>query len=238
MIHQLAHPNLIVVHYRPYQGGKFFINCLAHHRAVMPQLDTGRYLPGRDFKLQQIHNSLPPPEHLRKWEKFELGCRSFWGGRLTEILQRTQRPNAVSTELLSQYHCFIVNHMTNPERLDLIDQNLPGVKHLVLVNADEFCKMAISTKAPMDYDHKLSSGSFDRHMFTNRNAFFLDVDSAYSDPAQLIVQLHQCLSWLDLDTELDSSLHDFVKQYFLLHQSQQAHHLSQSHNRFLSTAVQ
>ncbi len=238
MIHQLAHPNLIVVHYRPYQGGKFFINCLAHHRAVMPQLDTGRYLPGRDFKLQQIHNSLPPPEHLRKWEKFELGCRSFWGGRLTEMLQRTQQPNAVSTELLSQYHCFIINHMNNPERFDLIDQNLPGVKHLVLVNADEFCKMAISTKAPMDYDHKLSSGSFDRHMFTNRNAFFLDVDSAYSDPAQLMAQLHQCLSWMDLDTELDSSLHDFVRQYFLLHQSQQAHHLSQSHSRFLSTAVQ
>jgi hypothetical protein len=204
----------------------------------MPQLDTGRYLPGRDFKLQQIHNSLPPPEHLRKWEKFELGCRSFWGGRLTEMLQRTQQPNAVSTELLSQYHCFIINHMNNPERFDLIDQNLPGVKHLVLVNADEFCKMAISTKAPMDYDHKLSSGSFDRHMFTNRTAFFLDVDSAYSDPAQLMAQLHQCLSWMDLDTELDSSLHDFVRQYFLLHQSQQAHHLSQSHSRFLSTAVQ
>ena len=128
--------------------------------------------------------------------------------------------------------------MYNPERLDVIDQNLPGVKHLVLVNADEFCKMAISTKAPMDYDHKLSSGSFDRHMFTNRNAFFLDVDSAYSDPAQLMAQLHQCLSWLDLDTELDPSLHDFVRQYFSLHRSQQAHHLSQSHNRFLSTAVQ
>jgi hypothetical protein len=238
VIHQLAHPNLIVVHYRPYQGGKFFINCLAHHRAVMPQLDTSRYLPGRDFKLQQIHNSLPPPEHLREWEKFELGCRSFWGGMLTEMLQRTRQPNAVSTELLGQYHCFIINHMTNPERLDLIDQSLPGARHLVLVNADEFCKMSISTKAPLDYDLKLSAGSFDRHMFANRNAFFLDVDSAYADSAQLIVQLHQCLTWMNLDTELDPSLHSFVKQYFSLHQRQQEHHLSQSHSRSLLTDVQ
>ena len=200
----------------------------------MPQLDTGRYLPDHNFKLQQIHNSLPPHEHLRKWEKFELGCRSFWGGMLTDNTSIL----LPSTELLSQYHCFIINHMTNPERLDLIDQNLPGAKHLVLVNADEFCRMSISTKAPLDYDHTLSLGSFDRHMFTNRNAFFLDVDSAYADPAQLITQLHQCLKWLGLDTDLDPSLHNFVKQYFSLHQSQQAHHLSQSHSRFLLADVQ
>lgn len=233
MIHQLAHPNLIIVHYRPYQGGKFFINCLAHHLAVMPQLDTSLYVPGNDFKIQQIHNSLPPPEHLRKWEKFELGCRSFWGGTLTELLGRTQQPNAVSTELLSQYRCFIVNHMTNPERLDTIDQALPRARHIVLVNADEFCKISIDIKAPPDYDLNLSKGSFAKHMFTNRDAFFLDVDLAYSESTQLIVQLHRCLAWLDLDTELDPALPSFIKQYFLLHQTQQADRPLQFHNRFL-----
>jgi hypothetical protein len=238
VIHQLAHPNLIVVHYRPYQGGKFFINCLAHHRAVMPQLDTSRYLPGRNFKLQQIHNSLPPLEHLRKWEKFELGCRFFWGSMLTGLLQQAAQPNAVSTELLRQYHCFIINHITNPERLDAIDHALPKARHIVLINADEFCKMSIDKKAPLDYDFKLSDGSFARHMFTNRDAFFLDVDSVYSDLTQLTTQLHQCLTWLGLDTELDLSLHSFVRQYFSLHRTQQADHLLQSHSRFLSTAVQ
>jgi hypothetical protein len=217
MLAQLAHPNLIVVHYRPYQGGKFFINCLAHHYKVMPQLDTSCYLSGQDFKIQQIHNSLPPPEHLRKWEKFELGCRSFWGGKLTELLQRTQQPNSVSTELLSQYRCFIINHMTNPERLDLIDLNLPMARHIVLTNADEFCKTSIEKKAPLDYDPKLSTGSFERHMFTNRNAFFLDVDSAYSNSTQLITQLHRCLIWLGLDTELDPTVSQFIDQYRWLH---------------------
>jgi hypothetical protein len=238
VIHQLAHPNLIVVHYRPYQGGKFFINCLAHHRAVMPQLDTSMYVPGQDFKIQQIHNSLPPPEHLRKWAKFELGCRSFWGSMLTGLLQRTHHPNTVSIELLSQYCCFVVNHLTNPERLDAIDQALPVARHIVLVDADEFCKMSIEKKAPLDYDLALSNGSFTRHMFKNRDAFFLDVDSAYSDLTQLTTQLHRCLTWLGLDTKLDPALHSFVKQYFSLHQSQQATHLSQFHSRFLSTDVQ
>lgn len=233
MIHQLAHPNLIVVHYRPYQGGKFFINCLAHHRAVMPQLDTRLYVPGNDFKIQQIHNSLPPQDHLRKWVRFELGCRAFWGDMLTGLLQQAAQPNDVAVELLSQYHCFIINHITNPERLDAIDQALPEARHIVLVNADEFCKISIDKKAPLDYDHRLSAGSFAKHMFKTRNAFFLDVDVAYSNSSQLITQLHQCLSWLGLDTELDPSLHSFVRRYFSLHQSQQADHFLQSHSRFL-----
>ena len=128
--------------------------------------------------------------------------------------------------------------MTNTERINAIDQALPMARHIVLTNADEFCKMSIEKKAPLDYDPKLSAGSFDRQMFANHNAFFLDVDSAYADPAQLITQLHQCLKWLGLDTDLDPSLHNFVKQYFSLHQSQQAHHLSQSHSRFLLADVQ
>jgi hypothetical protein len=197
----------------------------------MPQLDTSQYLPGNDFKLQQIHNSLPPPDHLRKWERFELGCRAFWGGTLTELLQHTQQPNSVSTELLSQYRCFVVNHMTNPERLDTIDQNLPSAKHLVLVNADEFCKLSIAKKAPVDYDLTLSQGSFAKHMFADRDTFFLDVDFAYSNLAQLTTYLHQCLTWLGLDTELDPALNSFVKRYFFLHQYQQADPLSQSHSR-------
>jgi hypothetical protein len=204
----------------------------------MPQLDTDRYVPGNDFKIQQIHNSLPPPNHLRKWTRFELGCKFFWGGTLTELLQHTQQPNTVSTELLSQYRCFIVNHMTNPERLDTIDQNLPRAKHLVLVNADEFCKLSIDLKAPPGYDLNMSNGSFNKHMFSDRDAFFLDVDSAYSDPAQLMTQLHQCLKWMNLDSELDPSLHSFVRQYFSLHQSQQADRLLQSHSRFLLASVQ
>jgi len=204
----------------------------------MPQLDTSLYQPGNDFKIQQIHNSLPPLDHLRKWTRFELGCWFFWGEMLTGLLQRTVEPNSLAVDLLSQHYCFIVNHLTNPERLDAIDQALPWARHIVLVNADEFCKLSIEKKAPLDYDLKLSQGSFAQHMFKNRDVFFLDVDLAYSDSTLLIAQLHQCLSWLGLDTELDPALHSFVKQYFLLHQTQQANHLSQSHSRFLSAAVQ
>ena len=198
----------------------------------MPQLDTSLYVPGNDFKIQQIHNSLPPPEHLRKWARFELGCKSFWGGMLTRLLQHAQA-STVAVELLSQYHCFVVNHLTDPGRLDSINQALPEAKHIVLVNADEFCKMSINKKAPLDYDLKLSAGSFSRHMFANRDAFFLDVDVAYSDLSQLTAQLNRCLTWLGLDTELDPSLHSFVRRYFSLHQSQQADHLLQFRSHFL-----
>jgi hypothetical protein len=34
----MDHPNLVVVHYNQYAGGKFFINCLAHHDQVLPGL--------------------------------------------------------------------------------------------------------------------------------------------------------------------------------------------------------
>jgi hypothetical protein len=157
---------------------------------------------------------------------------------LTGLLQQTVDPNTIAVDLLKQHCCFIVNHLTNPERLDAINQALPQARHIVLVNADEFCRLSIEKKAPPDYDINLSAGSFARHMFKDRDAFFLDVDLAYSDSTQLITHLHQCLLWLGLDTELDPALHSFVKQYFLLHQIQQVVHLSQSHSRFLSAAVQ
>ena len=77
--------------------------------------------------------------------------------------------------------------------------------------------MSIEKKAPLNYDLALSAGSFARHMFTNHDAFFLDVDTAYSDPIQLTVQLHRCLKWLGLDTETDPCLEDFIDRYFDLH---------------------
>ena len=157
---------------------------------------------------------------------------------MTGLLQRTVEPNSLAVDLLSQHYCFIVNHLTNPERLDAIDQALPWARHIVLVNADEFCKLSIEKKAPLDYDLKLSQDSFAQHMFKNRDVFFLDVDLAYSNLTQLTTYLHQCLTWLGLDTELDPALHSFVKQYFFLHQDQLADPLSQSHSRFPSTDVQ
>jgi hypothetical protein len=48
-IKRMDHPNLVVVHYNQYAGGKFFINCLAHHEQVLPGLleivAAGRVFP-------------------------------------------------------------------------------------------------------------------------------------------------------------------------------------------------
>ena len=84
----MNHPNLVVVHYNSYAGGKFWINCLSHHMQAIPGLCVATPEHTHDLwlldnldaveiqsrKIARINSTLPPKDKLTKWCMFELGC--------------------------------------------------------------------------------------------------------------------------------------------------------------------
>lgn len=224
---QLDHPNLIVVHYWPYQGGKFFANCLAHHPAVMPQLaidDSHQQLQAK--KISKIHASLPPKDQITQWTRYELGCRSFWGGNLHDFFNHRAEVSDKALSMLQQYRCFIMSHVADPVYVDRLKHQLPQAKHIVLVNADNFTKLAVTLKAPgQDVTAWLERNRLqpDRYLrfpatsFADNELFRLDVDTVYYQQTLIRPAVEQCLYWLGLDNKLDPAVDQFIERYLRLH---------------------
>ena len=225
MLTQLDHPNLIVIHYWPYQGGKFFANCLAHHDSVMPQLD--QHQRHQHFhKLKYVHDSLPPPESVSRWNEYELGCRDFWGVNLHDIMNRGLVPDEGAIKLMDHYKCFLINHCCHPDFIHKLQTDLPHAFHIVLTNGQRFLELAVKLKQPgastaewlernrMDPLAYLQSPV---HMYTNPGLFVVDVDSVYFDRSAVRPQIEKCLKEMGLSTNLDPSLEDFIDRYFDLH---------------------
>jgi hypothetical protein len=235
ILSQLDHPNLVVIHYWPYQGGKFFANCLAHHTGVMPQLavtaqqDAWALSPPGTFekqKIQRIYSSLPPEDRVTEWVNYELGCKGFWGGNLTDIMNRGVEPNAGAVELLNYYKCFMMSHVCNPNFVDALKIALPSARHIVLTNAKNFANLAIDIKEPGVHmqgwlaRNQLPADAyfkFPNHKFDDQELFQVNVDQTYFDRSLVRGEVERCLQWLNLDTTLDSEFDRFVDQYFRLH---------------------
>jgi hypothetical protein len=235
LLSQLDHPNLVVVHYWPYQGGKFFANCLAHHNRVMPQLAVADYRdswalnpPGtfEKQKIKRIHSSLPPEDRVTEWVDYELGCKAFWGGNLHDIMNLGVEPDAGTINLLNHYKCFIMSHVCDPNFVDTLKHEIPNAKHIVMTNAPNFAKVAIGIKEPgyhmqewLARNHMPDDAyfNFPNHKFADRELFQVDVDRLYFDRSLVRSEVERCLTWLNLDTTLDIEFDRFVDQYFKLH---------------------
>ena len=216
---QLNHPNLVFIHYWPYQGGKFFANCLAHHDSVMPQLNQYQRLQP-SHKLKYVYDSLPPPDHISQWVKYELGCRSFWGGNLHDIMTQGVVPDANAIKLLDHYKCFLFNHSYHTDFILKLQTDLPQAFHIVLTNGQRFFELAVKLKQPsaewLERNHK-DSMACPQFPVTDSQSFIVDVDSVYFDRSAVRPQVQKCLTEMGLSTDLDPCLEDFIDRYFELH---------------------
>ena len=222
----MNHPNLVVVHYNSYAGGKFWINCLSHNPYAVPGLCVAE--PQRPFdrwlladldleeiqrrKIARINSTLPMTDDLKEWCMFELGCSQFWGDTLGNLLENDCTIPATTIQLLDQYRCFIVNHKPQDDTIDEIVKQLPQGKHILLTNAKNFQITSMNKKQSNPWDMRYDTT-------TNFDDFFVvDVDNTYMDTDRTINRVKECLEYLGLDTELDPNIHSFVTRYFDLHQ--------------------
>jgi hypothetical protein len=226
-IKSMDHPNLVVVHYNQYAGGKFFINCLAHHDQVLPGLCVAAPVHTYDHwifepidatektqrKISRINGTIPDRDRVQFWAQDELGCQQFWGWGLGQIFDPPviQAP-AESLSLLQDYKCFIVNHVMDLSMYNRIQHLWPQAQHIILHNEREFQSRAVSLKSP-DYG-PLKTGQLPRDL----GAFYFDVDGTQFNKAAVIENTEQCLKWLGLNINVNSNIDHYVERYFAIHQ--------------------
>lgn len=220
----MNHPNLVVVHYNSYAGGKFWINCLSHSPHAVPGLCVASPTYDVDLwlldnldnkelqrrKIARINSTLPPLDRMSQWCMFELGCAQFWGDTLANLLENNHTIPSTTIQILDQYRCFIVNHKPQNEIAKGICDQLPNAKHILLKNAHDFQNISMSRK-------QLDPWQMTYDTTSEIDAFEVDVDNTYMHVDRTIDRVKECLQYLGLDTELDSNIHSFVTRYFNLH---------------------
>jgi hypothetical protein len=225
-IKSMDHPNLVVVHYNQYAGGKFFINCLAHHDQVLPGLCVAAPVHTYDHwifepidatektqrKISRINGTIPDQQHLHHWAREELGCQQFWGWGIGHLWSQPVQAVDYSLSLLDNHRCFIVNHDMNLEHYNKLKNLWPQAQHIVLHNERRFQQQAVKLKSP-DYG-PLKTAQLPQDL----DAFYFDVDSNQFDKTAIINQTHRCLSWLRLSTQVHSNIDHYVEKYFAIHQ--------------------
>ena len=226
-IDQMNHPNLAVVHFNPYAGGKFWINCLSHHARAIPGLRVATPWHTEDLwllddlsheeiqrrKIVCINSALPPAGQMNQWRYFELGCTYFWGDVLPKILEGNHTIPNPPMQLLNQYQCFIANHRTDTIGIKTTFDRFPNANHMLLTNAANFQQISRAKKQPSKRSWNLNwNDDIDID-----DMFIVDVDNTYLDVERTIDCVKDCLEYLGLSTELDPNIHSFVTRYFDLH---------------------
>jgi len=222
----MDHPNLVVVHYNQYAGGKFFINCLAHHDRVLPGLCVAAPVHTHDHwifeslsaeektqrKIARINGTIPDQQRLHHWAREELGCHQFWGWGFGELWSQPVTVVDYSLRLLNQYRCFIVNHDMNIEHYNKIKNMWPQAQHIVLHNETEFQHWAVRLKSP-DYGPLKTT-----QLPGDLDAFYFDVDRTQFNQSAVVETTERCLEWLGLNISVNSNIYNYVERYFAIHQ--------------------
>ena len=221
----MDHHNLVVVHYNQYAGGKFFINCLAHHAQVLPGLCVAAPKHNYDHwifdpavtdqeqrKIDRINSTIAPPEHMHKWAMHELGCVQFWGAVYSDWIGFDPNPNPWALKLLPDYCCFIVNHNLDYKNFARTEKFWPHARHILLTNSTQFQHRAMPLKSP---GFKLRN-TIDSYTF--KSVFTVDVDRTWFDVTHTVTAVEQCLKWLGLDYVCHSNMVSYINQYFSVHQ--------------------
>lgn len=220
----MNHPNLVVVHYNQYAGGKFFINCLAHNNNILPGInittrdnwviESSTVKEKTRWKIERINSTFPTDP--MEWTQHELGCINFWGAFYYELIAQHKPVNPTAIELLKGNTCFIVSHLMSETANSL--EKLPRARHIFLHNAKNFQELSAKIKCPYQDDPEFNL------LFEEPpeipGAFYLDVDNTYFDTEKTINEVERCIRWLGRYSELDTNLTDYITRYWGIHRSQ------------------
>ena len=224
-ITRMDHPNLVVVHYNQYAGGKFFINCLAHHDRVLPGLCVAAPVHTYDHwifeplsavektqrKIARINTTIPEPDRMNFWAQRELGCQQFWGWGFGELWSQPVQAVDYSLSLLRDHKCFIVNHDMHISAFDRIQTLWPQARHIVLHNEKEFQQRAVKLKSP-NYGPVRT-----KQLPQDLEACYFDVDGTQFDSTAVVKCAEQCLTWLGLDATVNDNIYHYIERYFSIH---------------------
>lgn len=148
--------NPVIMSFPPFAGGKFISNCLSLSRHACPQdLEAACHLLFRaddyDFRLTKVLQSLPVPEEVRYWRRYEFGDTNLYGESFLSWIQQGQHvPGAhdyVIGELSrSSMRFFIVDHCGPPQLTNLLAV-WPNATIVRIINSEQFQALAVAVKS-------------------------------------------------------------------------------------------
>lgn len=225
-------PNVILVYYPAFAGGKFIINSLSLSRHCIiadprfaeqdlaySKFDDSFY----KFKLDCVLKSLPSPDQIHNWRLYEFREWQFagimnneYGSRSTaDLKQHPFNPLLVRAVDSGRHHCFVSHYYDVTRGFKQVWTNAQIIS---LVNWNRFVKLAGKLKAD-------STDNIDAHLDYLLDhpstlpwpALIYDVDhSIFSreNHLQAMQILYQALNWDDFDADLTGEYYD---QYRWLH---------------------
>ena len=167
------------------------------------------------FKKRAVMHSLPPDAFMHNWEKYEYGCKQFFGvnsfdyAHNAQLIESNVFNSVVPLISNSNRNFFIVTH--DCSILEGILKKWPNAQIIQLINSIEFRKLASKLKQL----EPIQTYEFDN---IYKNAITFDVDSTYFNRNMFLSAMKNLYGVLGYnDFNVDDNLLEFYKAYMLLH---------------------
>lgn len=143
--------NPVVISFGPFAGGRFLGNCLSLSKDFCPQNPlAAEYLlqhpTDYDYRLEVVLKSLPPPDKVHLWQKFEYRDQQLYGLRHFGfwIQGLKYKPNDITRKLCESTMRFLLNdHTMEPMGLCKVWTNATVVR---LINSRRFQDISVHKK--------------------------------------------------------------------------------------------
>lgn len=165
--------NPVILSFPPFAGGKFISNCLSLSRYACPQdLEAACHLLFKaddyDYRLTKVLQSLPVPDEVRYWRKYEFGDTNLYGEAFLSWIKKGVHTPAANDYVLgelsrSNMRFFIVDHCGGPELLNILSV-WPNASIVRIINSEKFQALAVAIKScttnVMDQSGNYSKGKY------------------------------------------------------------------------------
>jgi len=151
-----ASTNPVIMSFPPFAGGKFVSNCLSLSRHACPQdLEAACHLLFRaddyDYRLTKVLQSLPVPDQVQFWRKYEFGDINLYGESFLSWIKKGcheigSRDYVIGELSRSRMRFFVVDHCGPPELLNLL-KVWPNARIVRIINCERFQSLAVSVKS-------------------------------------------------------------------------------------------
>lgn len=228
----LTSPNLILLYYPPFAGGKFVSNSLSLSRyCILPDIkfapldlgyttfDNSYY----EFKLNAVLSTLPPPDQVRNWRRYEFKeymihglynndygeyeLNYFQNFKFTPLLENLLKSN--------RDHCFVSHYHNVALGFKSVWANC---KIITLVNWFKFIKIAGTLKHSENEDIiKHLDYLIDHQTSLPHQSYIFDVDNSMFNRRNYLLSMKILYDGLGYDDHNPDLLSKYYDEYRFLH---------------------
>jgi hypothetical protein len=221
-----ASDKVIILYYYPWSCGKFLSNILSYNINFIPQLPEQSKLEdynNTDIKHEHIVNTIPDTPDLKKWVKYELGCKNFYGFYISEkvsVSEEIKNIREIIKSLLkkNEYYTFIVAHNTN--QLHIGKTIFPKAIILHLINDQYINELSQKIKNPLYNGDPIFKIVPPPKFFYGPPIYEFDMSVVFYKEC-FFQEISKFLNWLNVkDKTLDNKVDIYYNKFVGLYQNE------------------